>query len=181
MGENGNGCRIFNVLILLTEEAKNTYMLERKNIGKEMAMQKIRQFCSYQERNQQEVRDKLYSYGLYKQDVETLITQMIKENYLNEERYASNFAGGKFRIKHWGKVKIKYELKQKRISDYCIRMALASIDEADYRAGFEKQAETKLASLKNETNKYTRMQKLKAYLLQKGYELNLISEFMHKM
>ncbi|MBP9099229.1 MAG: RecX family transcriptional regulator, partial [Ferruginibacter sp.] len=87
--------------------------MERKNIGTEKARQKIRHFCSYQERSHQEVKEKLYGFGLYKVDVETLLSEMIEENYLNEERYAIAFAGGKFRIKKWGKVKIRYELKQK--------------------------------------------------------------------
>ena len=89
---------------------------EQKNTGSEKALQKIRQFCSYQERTHQEVKDKLYGYGLYKKDVELLLTQMIEENYLNEERYAIAFAGGKFRIKKWGKIKIASELRIKKIS-----------------------------------------------------------------
>ena len=106
--------------------------MERKNIGTEKALQKIKHFCSYQERNHQEVKEKLYSFGLYKMDVEMLLSQMIEENYLNEERFAIAFAGGRFRIKKWGRVKIRYELKQKRISDYCIKIGLASIAEEDY-------------------------------------------------
>ena len=61
-----------------------------------------------------------------------LLSQMIEENYLNEERFAIAFVGGRFRIKKWGRVKIRYELKQKRISDYCIKIGLASIAEEDY-------------------------------------------------
>ena len=74
--------------------------MERKNIGTEKALQKIKHFCSYQERSHQEVKEKLYSFGLYKADVELLLSQMIEENYLNEERFAIAFAGGRFRIKN---------------------------------------------------------------------------------
>src|SRR6476620_10497067 len=100
-----------------------------KNIGTEKALQKIKHYCAYQERNHKEVKDKLYSFGLYRQEVEALLSQLIEEGYLNEERFAIAFAGGKFRLRQWGRVKIQYELKQKGISEYCIRKALMSIEE----------------------------------------------------
>lgn len=155
--------------------------MQQKNIGTEKALQKIRHFCSYQERSHQEVKDKLYSFGLYKDEVETLLSQMIEENYLNEERYAVAFAGGKFRVRQWGRVKIKYELKQKRVSDYCIKKGLASIDADDYEKTLEKLFEDKNASLRSEKNIFIKKQKIQAYLMQKGFEPNLISEYLKKM
>ncbi|HRD43896.1 MAG TPA: RecX family transcriptional regulator, partial [Ferruginibacter sp.] len=104
----------------------------RLNIGKEKAWQKIKHYCAYQERSHKEVKEKLYGFGLYKAEVELLLTQLIEENYLNEERFATAFAGGKFRMKQWGRQKIKYELKQKQVSDYCIKKALAAIDGEQY-------------------------------------------------
>ncbi|MFI5141877.1 MAG: regulatory protein RecX, partial [Bacteroidia bacterium] len=98
----------------------------------EQALIKIRDWCAYQERCQQEARDKLYDYGLKTDDVENIIAQLVNENFINEERFAIAFAGGKFRIKKWGKVKIKQELKAKRVSDYCIKKGLAIIDNTDY-------------------------------------------------
>src|SRR5205814_1686674 len=79
-----------------------------------------------------------YEWGLYKCDVELTIAQMIEEGYMNEERFAIAFAGGKFRIKNWGRIKIKLALKQKKVSDYCIRKALSQLDEKDYRKTLEK-------------------------------------------
>ncbi len=154
--------------------------MEQKNIGSEKALQKIRQFCSYQERSHQEVKDKLYGYGLYKKEVELLLTQMIEENYLNEERYAVAFAGGKFRIKKWGRVKIKYELKQKRVSDYCIREALSSIAEEDYRKTMRALFQQKKQSLNREKNLFVKKQKLRSFLLQRGFEPALIMELMQQ-
>src|SRR6187401_2447386 len=98
--------------------------MQQKNIGTEKALQKIKHYCAYQERSHYEVKEKLYSFGLYKNEVELLLSQLVEENYLNEERYAIAFAGGKFRIKQWGRVKIKYELKQKQVSEYSIKKAL---------------------------------------------------------
>src|ERR1700744_6284152 len=89
-------------------------------LTKEQALQKAQHYCAYQERCHSEVKEKLYSIGLRKNDVEELMATLVEENYLNEERFAVQFAGGRFRIKHWGKVKIKFELKKKQVSDYCI-------------------------------------------------------------
>ncbi len=152
-----------------------------KNIGTEKAWQKIKHYCAYQERSHQEVKEKLYSFGLYKQEVETLMAQLVEENYLNEERFAIAYAGGKFRMKQWGRNKIKYELQQKRVSPYCIKKALAQIDEADYDKCLQKLAETKLATLRSETNIYSKKSKLQNYLVQKGYEYNLVAAILQNI
>ena len=155
--------------------------MERKNIGTEKALQKIKHFCSYQERSHQEVKEKLYSFGLYKEDVEALISQMIEENYLNEERFAVAFAGGRFRIKKWGKIKIRYELKQKRISDYCIKKGLASINDEEYLITLEKLFKEKRSSLRTEKNIFIKKQKIRSFLMQRGFEPQLISELIQQM
>ena len=150
----------------------------RNYIGTEKAWQKIKHYCAYQERSHMEARDKLYGFGLYKNEVETLLSQLIEENYLNEERYAIAFAGGKFRMKQWGRIKIKYELQQKRVSAYCIKKSLQAISEDDYQATLKKLAQAKLATLKSEKNIFVKRTKLRNYLMQKGYEPNLIMEIV---
>ena len=136
----------------------------------EQALQKARHYCAYQERCHSEVKEKLYSLGLRKNDVEEALSRLIEENYLNEERFAVQFAGGRFRIKHWGKVKIRYELIQKQVGEYCIKKALASISEDDYDRTLADLAGNKWESLKEETDSFTRRRKLQIYLTQKGYE-----------
>ena len=145
-------------------------------MGKDQALQKIRHYCGYQERCHAEVKEKLYSFGLYKQDVEALVATLIEENYLNEERFAQQFAGGKFRINQWGRKRIEYELKQKKVSDYCIRKGLTEINDTDYRETLQKLAENKCEQLVDERNVFTKRKKLSDYLLQKGYEYNYITE-----
>ena len=136
-------------------------------LSKEQAFQKLKQYCAYQERCHQEVKEKLYSFGLYKQETETVIAQLIEENYLDEERFAIQFAGGKFRMKHWGKKKIEYELKQKQVSGYCIRKALAQITEEDYHETLDKLAAAKYEGVKEE-GPFTARAKVTAYLLKRG-------------
>lgn len=149
---------------------------ETKNIGTEKAFGKIKHYCAYQERSHAEVKKKLYGFGLYKNEVELLICQLIEENYLNEERFAFAFAGGKFRIKQWGKTKIKYELKLRQVSDYSIKKALAQIDEDDYLKTLQKIAAEKLATLKSEKNIFTKKSKLQNYLVGKGFEFNVVAD-----
>src|SRR5690606_12644137 len=112
------------------------------------ALQKIKHYCAYQERCHNEVKDKLYGFGLHKNEVEKIISTLIEENYLNEERFAIQFAGGHFRTKSWGRVKIKYELKLRQVSDYCIKKALQQIEEEEYLKTLGKLAEVKFNLLK---------------------------------
>ena len=149
---------------------------ETKNIGTEAAFRKIKHYCAYQERAHAEVKQKLYGYGLYKNEVEELLSQLIEENYLNEERFAIAFAGGKFRIKQWGKTKIKYELAQKQVSAYCIKKALASILDEDYEKTLAKLAAEKLQTLQGETNIFKKKSKLQNYLVGKGYEFGVVGK-----
>ena len=151
---------------------------EIKNIGTEKAFQKAKHYCGYQERSHDEVKQKLYGYGLYKTEVEELISKLIEENYLNEERYAIAFAGGKFRMKQWGKTKIRYELKAKKVSEYCIKKALKEIDETDYLKTLSKLVDEKSRALKGEKNIFIKMKKLQNYLIGKGYEYDLIAAIL---
>jgi regulatory protein len=143
------------------------------------SLPKIKQYCAYQERCHSEVRNKLYSFGLHQDEIEEIIYTLITENYLNEERFAILYAGSKFRIKQWGKSKIKQSLKLKQISDYCINKAFKEIDEADYKKTFQKLAEQKLKTLKGEKNIFIKKRKLQDFLLHKGFENELIREALN--
>jgi regulatory protein len=143
----------------------------------EQALLKARDWCGYQERCQQELRDKLYGYGLKTEEVENLIAQLINENFVNEERFAKAFAGGKFRIKKWGRVKIKMELRARRVSDYCIQKGLAEINVRDYIETLKKIITLKANSI-TEKNFLKKKQKLVRYALSKGYEQDLIFDVL---
>ena len=106
------------------------------------ALIKAESYCAYQERCQQEVRDKLYSWGLHEVQVENVIAELIASNFINEERFAKAYAGGKFRIKKWGRVKISIELKRRKISTYCIKKGLAEIEEEEYVAYLKENNKT---------------------------------------
>ena len=147
----------------------------------QQSVPKIKQYCAYQERCHAEVRDKLYSFGLNKMEVEEIISILINENYLNEERFAIHYAGGKFRMKQWGKNKIKQSLKFKQVSEYCIKKALKEIDSKEYEKTFQKLVEQKLKTLKAEKNIFIKKRKLQDFLLQKGFENEMIREEVNKI
>ena len=155
-------------------------MLYKKTLTKEQALQKLRHYCGYQERCHSEVKQKLYDLGINKKDHDELMATLIEEKYLDEERFALAFAGGKFRIKQWGRVKIKYELRQKQVSEYSIKKALKQIGEADYLALLKQLATEKYKGLKNEQH-LVRRKKTMDYLLQKGFELELIIKMADKI
>ena len=149
-------------------------------LTKSIAIPKIKHYCSYQERCHSEVKEKLYGFGLNRAEVDELMSMLVEENYLNEERFAIQYAGGKFRMNHWGRNKIKQGLKQKHISDYCIKKAMKEIEEDEYLKLLNKLFEQKLATLKSEKNIFIKKRKLQDFLLQRGFESELISEAITK-
>ena len=154
-------------------------MLYKKHLTKEQALQKLKHYCAYQERCHSEVKEKLYNLGVWKKDHDEIISTLIEENYLNEERFAIAFAGGKWRVKQWGRVKIKYELKQKQVTEYCIKKALHQISEEEYLAVLKKLADEKYASLKAEQY-LVRKKKTMDFLIGKGFEIDLVREVVEK-
>jgi regulatory protein len=143
-----------------------------------LALMKMQGWCAYQERCQHDARNKLYELGLWPEAVENIIVKLIEENFINEERFAIQFAKGKFNIKKWGRVKIKQELKQKRVSDYCLKKALQQIDEEDYLATLTKVIATK-KRVATEKNPIKLKFKLATYAISRGFERDLIFDILN--
>ncbi|GAA4457310.1 regulatory protein RecX [Rurimicrobium arvi] len=140
----------------------------------------IAKYCAYQDRCQQEVKNKLYESGASRDEVEDLLVWLIQEKFLDEERYARSFARGKFRIKNWGRRKIVYELKQHQISEYCIRKGLSEIDETEYLQTLQTLTEKKLPDLRSSGNIWAKRAKLQRYLNSKGFETELVNEMLNR-
>ena len=147
----------------------------KKHLTKEQALQKLRQYCAYQERSHHEVKQKLWDLGVWKSEHDEILSTLIEEDYLNEERFAKMFAGGKFRMKDWGRKKIYYALKEKQVSEYNIKKAMKEISDEDYEKTLYSLAEKKYELLKGEQY-LVRQKKTMDYLMQKGYEPDLISK-----
>ncbi|MGZ3899590.1 MAG: regulatory protein RecX [Bacteroidia bacterium] len=140
-----------------------------------VALEKMKNWCAYQERSQNEVRQKLFEYRLEQDVVESIIAELINEKFLDEERFAMAYAGGKFRIKHWGRNKIKLGLKQHKVSDYCIKKALQSINGEAYEEVIKKVIEKKIRLTKTSDDRkkyYTVLN----YAVSRGFESDLVIE-----
>src|SRR5690606_25508974 len=115
------------------------------------AIKKLEHYCAYQERCHKDVIIKLKQMNMIPIAIDTVITHLIENNYLNEERFAKSFARGKFNIKKWGRDRIVRELKLREISKYNINTALKEITESDYLDTFEKLAQKRFFQI-HETN-----------------------------
>lgn len=138
------------------------------------ALIKAANFCAYQERTQDEVRERLKGWGIYGDDAEEIIARLIEENFINEERFSKIYAGSKFRVKQWGRLKIKYELKMRGLSEYNIRKGLAEIEDDDYEETIKELVEKKAHELRHEKQKLVVKQKIARFVIGKGYESDLV-------
>jgi regulatory protein len=140
-------------------------------------LDKMRKYCAFQERSHQQVRDKLYDAGLHSEQVEELISMLITENFLNEERFAKAYARGKFRMNGWGRIKIVQGLKQHRVHPNGIKAAMAEIDADDYIQALRTLIQQKKSVLK-EKHPLRRRYALMRFAAQRGFENDLINEVL---
>jgi regulatory protein len=153
---------------------------KRKTLTFDQAKQKALRYCAYQERCHEEVKTKLFDLGLPSAAVDELLVYLITEGFLNEERFAKIFAGGKFRIKKWGRIKIRIALESKGITRNCIRIGLSEIDEADYQRTLEELLRSKISSL-DDLNIFVVRDKASKYAIQHGYEPDLVWEKLRSL
>lgn len=139
----------------------------------EEALLKAQRFCAYQDRCHQEVRFKLLEWGVFGDDLENVLMELIQERFLDEERFARSFTRGKFRIKQWGRIRILQELKRRDISDYCIRAGMSEIEEEDYIQTLFSILEKKHKLLPEEMPPFEKTQKLVRHALTRGFEPEL--------
>jgi regulatory protein len=137
------------------------------------ALAKLQKYCAYQDRCHKEVERKLKQMRMIPEAIERITVDLIQDNHLNEERFAKAYVRGKFSIKKWGKVRLTLELRQRQISKYVIKTALAEINPDDYLQTFHALAEKKAPTLA-ETNPFKRKKKLADYLLYRGWESHLV-------
>ncbi|WP_420570775.1 regulatory protein RecX [Kordia sp.] len=141
---------------------------------------KLQQFCAYQDRCHKEVVEKLQKMNMIPAAIDVIITDLIQENFLNEERFAKSFARGKFRIKKWGRIRITRELKLRNISKYNIDIALKEIEESDYLNTLDELAR-KRNTVVRETNPFKRKKKIADYLFYRGWEAHLVYEKINEL
>ena len=144
------------------------------------ALLKLEHFCAYQERCHAEVVSKLYSLKMTPDEIDSIVVQLIENNFLNETRFACSFARGKHRIKQWGKIRITNELKARQISSTNISLALKEISPEEYESTFENLAERCWNGIP-EKNILKKRKKFCDYLLRRGYESNFVYDKVKEM
>lgn len=142
-------------------------------ISPQEAKDKIRRYCAYQERSHLEVRNKLYGYGLHRGEVDEILTDLITEGFLNEERFAKAFAGGKFRMKRWGRIKIARALEAKGVSGNCVSIGLKEIDDKNYLEVLNELLAEKSQNV-DESDRFVLRHLLSRYAIQKGFEPDIV-------
>ncbi len=156
-------------------------MQKKQWLSPQEAWAKIQKYCTYQERCHREVKEKLYSYSLNGEYINAITNRLIQENYLNEERFAKAYAGGKFRVKKWGRLKIVRELKFRDISPYCIKQALKEIDDVLYYEQLKTILYKRWEAMQKENNVLVRKNKTSSYLIAKGYEPDLVWDILKEL
>ncbi len=149
----------------------------KKRLSPPEALAKIQRYCAYQERSHKEVKTRLYDFGLYGTQVDEIISQLITDGFLNEERFAKAYAGGKFRMKKWGKLKIKNELEFLGLTKNCIQRGLKEIEPQDYSKTLKTLIKKKTAEI-NEENRFKKRDKVARFVIGKGYEPELVWEYV---
>lgn len=137
------------------------------------AKAKLEALCAYQERCQFELDQKLISWGFKEEDRNALLADLITNRFLDEERFAIAFVSGKFRIKRWGRIKIRSHMKLKRISEHSIKKGLSQIDPDEYWETVLQLAEKKLADLRSPEDRWQKKAKIIRYLQSRGFEMDL--------
>lgn len=152
----------------------------RKSYTLEQALSRLQRYCTYQDRCHIEVERKLTEMRMIPQAKEQIIMSLIEDDYLNEERFALAFVKGKFRIKNWGRIRLKAELKKRKISKYLIKSALEQISEKDYLFTFEELANRKANSIKADSI-LLKKKKLADYLIYRGWESSLVNNKVNQL
>ena len=147
----------------------------------EQALEALQHYCAYQDRCHKEAREKLHELGYYGDPAEEVIVELIREKYLDEERFARSYARGKFKMKRWGRYKIRNELKQRQISAYCIKKAMTEIDEGEYYTTLCNELERRNDVEKAGQHPYLKRRKLADYMFQRGYESGLVWEAINEL
>ncbi len=143
------------------------------------ALEKLQKYCAYSDRSQNDVRLKLRSWQIDEISAESIIATLIEDHFLSDERYANNFASGKLRINHWGKIKIKYALRQHQISERCIDNALNLIDQEEYFLIAKKIALQKYAQTSGSAAE--RRRKIFQFLFGRGFESELSNDILNSI
>lgn len=155
-------------------------MIQGKTYTVDEAMRALERYCVYQERCHKEVRDKLLKMRMIPEAMDIIIIHLLEHDFLNESRFSKAFVSGKFRVKKWGRIRLKRELQMREISKYNIDNALKEISESEYLSVFNELANKKIKATK-ESNIFKKKKKIADYLLYRGWESHLVYDKLNAL
>jgi regulatory protein len=145
--------------------------------GLKTILTKAQSYCAYQDRCSAEVVQKLRDWGVSDERIPKIVASLTEDKFIDDQRYAESFVSSKFRLKHWGRNKIAYELRLKKIPSELIAQAMESIDENDYADTLQTLITKKTQEVKD-SDAYRKKQKIARYLISKGFETELVFGMM---
>lgn len=141
------------------------------------AYRKAADYCASQDRCISEMQKKLRYWNIDKAYLSKIIARLIEEGFIDEKRFAINYAGGKFKIKGWGRLKIAAGLSARNIPASLIRQVLSSFQLDEYTLFLEKLLQKKLRQLGGNTPE--NRQKAAYFVASRGFEPGLIATQLH--
>ena len=135
---------------------------------------KLQNWCAYRDRSSYETLEKIKSYSLKLEEEQALLASLMGDNFINDERFVSSFVSGKFRIKKWGRTKIKAHISIHKVDPALLNKSLSEIDDKEYLEAIDYWLQKKWSSLKSEKDPWKKKQKTIQYVASKGFELDLI-------
>lgn len=151
-----------------------------RQLGIKEAKQRAGRFCAFRERSPNEVLEKLMDWGVGEHDAEKIVDELIKEKFIDEQRFANAYCNDKFEFNSWGKQKIKANIYTHKLSSSAIDIALDRIESRKYETRCFELTERKWEKLERD-EPAKRKQKTLAYLANKGYEMDLIWKCINKL
>lgn len=149
-------------------------------LSENQALSKLAAYCSKAERAEMDIRRKLIGWELTEEEIKHVISRLKKENFLNEERYCRSFVKDKIRFNKWGKNKIVFELRKKKIPESVIDSCFAEMDNDEFSTPLLKLLTTKSKSIKA-SNDYDKQMKLIRFALGRGYTLDQIKKCLKEL
>jgi regulatory protein len=152
--------------------------MENQEANINQAYSKMAQLCSRSEQCSTDIRKKILAYEIVDEIVDEIIEKLILEKYIDDKRYVRAYVNDKFKINKWGKIKMRYYLKMKGLSDETIEYGLAHIDEEKYKTLLVKTMKDKAKSIKSK-DKFQKMGQIIRYAQNRGFEPELIHRYMN--
>ncbi|MEI6274488.1 MAG: regulatory protein RecX [Prolixibacteraceae bacterium] len=152
----------------------------RQQLTYREALTKAMDICGRSEKCRYDIELKCREWQLSKEETVQLTNTLLKEKFIDQQRYANSFVNDKFKFNKWGKIKLAYALRQKKLEEKMIREALTHIPENTYREVLSDLLSAKAKTIR-ENDAYTRRSKLMAFAQSRGFEADTAMKVVDRL